>query len=75
MNVRTTRNGDRLYVGRSLAFLARRPYVNAWGWHCIEGTVFGLDSGEIQRDAVAWSNLPASEPEIVAGAMRKAGDA
>jgi hypothetical protein len=37
MTVTLTRNGDRLYVGRSLAFLARRHYVNAWGRSNVEG--------------------------------------
>ncbi len=74
MNVRTTHNGDRLYVGRSLAFLARRHYCNAWGRWNVEGTLFDLQDGSVQRNAVTWCNLPASESEIVAAALAQAGD-
>lgn len=74
MTVTTTRNGDRLYVGRSLAFLARRHYCNAWGRWNVEGVLFDLVDGAVQRDAVAYCNLPASEAEIVEHALAEAGD-
>jgi hypothetical protein len=68
-----TRNGDRLYVGEHarLAFLARHTYTNAWGWHCVQGAVFNLETGQIQRDAIAWCNIAASESEIVTAVMKE----
>jgi hypothetical protein len=74
MTVTLTRNGDRLYVGRSLAFLARRHYVNAWGRSNVEGVLFSLDTSDLQRNAVAFCNVPTSEAEIVEHAMKGAGD-
>ncbi len=74
MIARTTHNGDRLYVGRSLAFLARRQYVDPWGGYKVEGVLFDLQGGSVQRQAVAYCNLPASESEIVAAALAQAGD-
>ena len=72
MNVTTTRNGDRLYTGRSLAFLAREYYVNAWGRYNVSGVLFDLDTGARQSGALAFCNLPASESEIVAQALAAA---
>ena len=68
-----TRNGDRLYVGPQgrLAFLAKRAYDNAWGWSCVEGTLFDLQDGGAQRNAVAWCNLPDSEARIVEATLRE----
>lgn len=67
-----TRNGDRLYIGRSLAFLARRQYVDPWGAYKVEGVLFDLDGGQIQRQAVAYCNLPAGEADIVEHALAEA---
>lgn len=68
-----TRNGDRLYVGEHgrLAFLARHVYTNAWGQHCVQGTVFNLHTGEMQRDAIANCNIPVPEAEIVTAIMKE----
>lgn len=69
----TTRRGDRLYVGEHgrLAFLARHVYTNAWGQHCVQGALFNLETGQIQRDAIAYCNLPDSEASIVTAVMRE----
>jgi hypothetical protein len=70
-----TRNGDRLYIGEHarLAFLARHTYTNAWGRTCVSGSLFNLDTGVIQRDAVATCNIPVAESDIVHHALKEAG--
>lgn len=75
MKTMTTQTGDRLYVGSQLAFLARQFYCDAWGTYKVAGTLFSLEDGQMQRDAVATCNLPTSEADIVHHALRKAGDA
>jgi hypothetical protein len=71
MTEHQTFNGQRLYVEDGLAFLAKHAYVDAWGQHKVSGTLFDLESGVVQRDAIAWCNLPAPEAEIVAGAFQR----
>jgi hypothetical protein len=67
-----TQAGQRLYVERPLAFLAKHAYVDAWGYHKVSGTLFDLESGKIQRNAIAWCNLPEPEAKIVYNAIQEA---
>lgn len=64
-----TPTGLRLYVERPVAFLAKASYTDAWGQHKVSGTLFDLETGEIQRNAICWCNMAVSEAEIVYGAM------
>jgi hypothetical protein len=40
----------------------------------VEGVLFSLDTSDLQRNAVAFCNVPTSEAEIVEHAMKGAGD-
>lgn len=49
------------------------PYCNAWGQYVVVGTVFDTVDGTVQPGRVAECNIPANEPQIVAGAGLGAG--
>lgn len=71
MNMLTLDDGN-LFVADRLSFRVHEEYTNAWGWHCVRGTLLDMATMTLQRDAVATCNLPSTRAEIVAQAMRKA---
>lgn len=60
------------FVADRMSFRVEREYTNAWGFHCVEGTLLDIATMRIQRNAVATCNLPSTRLEIVTAAFRKA---
>ena len=63
---------DGTYIHDRLAYRVEHEHINAWGYHCLTGTLFDLVTMTIQRNANAACNMPTTRLDIVANAFRKA---
>ena len=59
-------------LGGGYVFAFDYDYIDAWGGHCVTGTLFDTVDGTVQPNRLAWGPEWASVSNIVYGAARVA---